>query len=257
MIVLRSAALLWWTAQSWELELFADVTAGWKQLKTTEEHVHSANLSKNTRNTRFKRRETRRIFSGVLSCTDNRTQSSTRRITQKQLLQLLHETNKQLLPVYILLIILQVKRVAVYHTTALKIHILKDDTHDRRVRDVLPTISDRSDSLLICSSQHLHACHDFYLFHSFFLVLKKKREAVLELHPRWCWWRVFCEMRDAFAERKKMFYFTVWRQNSTCLTWKLSFKLPTIICVIYGTSQSGANTGIYSFHNSPVRFNWK
>ncbi len=39
----HSIALLWQKAQSWELELIADITVGWTRLETTEEHVHSAN----------------------------------------------------------------------------------------------------------------------------------------------------------------------------------------------------------------------
>ncbi len=60
-----------------ELELIADVTAGLKCLKTTEEHVHWDNPSKNTINACFKGLETHWMFSGVLSCTDTKTWSYT------------------------------------------------------------------------------------------------------------------------------------------------------------------------------------
>ncbi len=43
-----SSILLQWTAQSWEPELIAAITASWKLLKQTMEvHRHSANSSKN------------------------------------------------------------------------------------------------------------------------------------------------------------------------------------------------------------------
>ncbi len=42
-----STAFLWQMAQSWELELLADITTGWKWLKTMEDHVCSTNLLKN------------------------------------------------------------------------------------------------------------------------------------------------------------------------------------------------------------------
>ncbi len=71
-----SIALYWWTVQSRELELVAEVNTSWKQLKTMEEHVHSVSLSKNTINTHFKRHETRQRFSGVLSCINTKTRSS-------------------------------------------------------------------------------------------------------------------------------------------------------------------------------------
>ncbi len=72
-LVRCSTALLWW------LVMRAGACC-WRHrwLKTTEEHVHSDNLSKNTINARFKRHETRWMFSGVLSCTDTKTRSLTR-----------------------------------------------------------------------------------------------------------------------------------------------------------------------------------
>ncbi len=62
-----STALWWRTVQSWELELIADVTASWKQRRSMCD-----NQSKNTVNVRIKRHETRRVFSGVPSCTNTK-----------------------------------------------------------------------------------------------------------------------------------------------------------------------------------------
>ncbi len=65
-----SSAFLWQPAQLWELELVAGITAK----KTTED---SDNPSKNTINAHFKRRETRRMFSGVLPCANTNAKLNT------------------------------------------------------------------------------------------------------------------------------------------------------------------------------------
>ncbi len=69
-VIQCSTALLWLMVLSWELELTADVTAGWKQRRSMSTHP-----SRNTINTCFKRCETHWMFSGVLSCTDTKTRS--------------------------------------------------------------------------------------------------------------------------------------------------------------------------------------
>ncbi len=50
--------------------------------------MHSDDLSKKLINARFKRRETRQMFRGVLSCTDMKTEAKHRYTTQKRLFQL-------------------------------------------------------------------------------------------------------------------------------------------------------------------------
>ncbi len=62
--------LLWQTVQSCQVELFADFTASWKQWRLHRQ-------SKNAMKTPFKSRDTCRMFSGVLWCTNTKTQSCT------------------------------------------------------------------------------------------------------------------------------------------------------------------------------------
>ncbi len=69
----HSAALLWWTAQSWELGLIADVTTGWKKRRFRD----TSSVSTICRKNRFKGRDSQRMFSGVLSHTDTKTLSWT------------------------------------------------------------------------------------------------------------------------------------------------------------------------------------
>ncbi len=65
-----STALLRRTVQSWELELIADIAAGWKQQRSM-----CTEPSKNTINTCFKWRGIQQLFSGVLWSTNTKTQS--------------------------------------------------------------------------------------------------------------------------------------------------------------------------------------
>ncbi len=70
-----SAARLWWRVQSWPLELVADVSARWKRQVVEGQFKCLNKRSKNTKTFVFKRWETRWMLSGVLSCSDAKTQS--------------------------------------------------------------------------------------------------------------------------------------------------------------------------------------
>ncbi len=88
--------------------------------------------------------------------------------------------------------------------------------------------------LLSCSSQHAHACNDFYLlwYISALLVLKEQKKL--------CAGGVYCaRWENHWAVSQKMFYFIDDNKIRLSLHKKFSFKLPTIICVIHGSSQIG------------------